>query len=60
MEDSISMDQEWGWFGDDSSTLHLFLFQGGSVVKNRPANAGDVGSIPGSRRCPRVGSGNPL
>ena len=60
MEDNSSMDQEWVWFGDDSSTLHLFLFPGGSVVKNPPANAGDVGSIPRSRRCPRVGNGNPL
>ena len=25
-------------------------FPGGSVVKNLPANAGDVGSIPGSGR----------
>ena len=31
-------------------------FPGGSVVKNPPANAGDVGSIPGSGRCP--GEGN--
>ena len=36
---------------------------GGSVVNNPPANAGDprdVGSIPGSGRCPGVGNGNPL
>ena len=26
------------------------LFPGGLVVKNPPANAGDVGSVPGSRR----------
>ena len=45
---------------DDSSTRHLFLFPGGSVVKNPPANAGHVGSIPGSRTWPRVGNGNPL
>ena len=32
---------------------------GGSVVKNPPANAGDVGSIPGSGRSSR-GNGNPL
>ena len=25
-------------------------FPGGSVVKNLPANAGDMGSIPGQRR----------
>ena len=38
-------------------------FPGGSVVKNPPANAGDeedVGSIPGSGRCPGGGNGNPL
>ena len=28
---------------------------GGSVVKNPPANAGDVGSIPGSARSPEEG-----
>ena len=27
-------------------------FPGGSVVKNLPANAGDAGSIPGSKRYP--------
>ena len=35
-------------------------FPGGSVVKNLPANAGDVGSIPGSGRSPEGGKGNPL
>ena len=35
-------------------------FPGGSVVKNPPANAGDMGSIPGSGRSPGVGNGNPL
>ena len=35
-------------------------FPGGSVVKNPPANAGDVGLIPGSGRCPEEGNGNPL
>ena len=33
---------------------------GGSVVKNLPANAGDVGSIPGSGRSPRGGNGTLL
>ena len=37
-----------------------FPFPGGSVVKNPPANAGDVGSIPGSGRLPGEGNGNPL
>ena len=27
-------------------------FQGGSVVKNLPTNAGDMSSIPGLGRCP--------
>ena len=35
-------------------------FPGGSVVKNLPANAGDVVSIPGSGRSPGEGNGNPL
>ena len=35
-------------------------FPGGSVVKNPPANAGDVGLIPGSGKFPGEGNGNPL
>jgi len=35
-------------------------FPGGSVVKNPPANAVDLGSIPGSGRSPGEGNGNPL
>ena len=35
-------------------------FPGGSAVKNPPANAGDVGSIPESGRSPGEGNGNPL
>ena len=35
-------------------------FPSGSVVKNPPANAGDVGLIPGLRRSPGEGNGNPL
>ena len=30
------------------------------MVKSLPANAGDVGLIPVSRRSPGVGNGNPL
>ena len=36
---------------------------GGAVVKNLPANAGDIGDsglIPGLGRSPREGNGNPL
>ena len=35
-------------------------FTGGEVVKNPPANAGDVGLIPGSGRSPGERNGNPL
>ena len=35
-------------------------FSVGSVVKNPPANAGDAGMIPGSRRSHGEGNGNPL
>ena len=35
-------------------------FPGGSVVKNLPANAGYLSSIPGSGRSPEGGNGNPL
>ena len=38
-------------------------FPGGSMIKNPPANAGDVrdmGSISGLERSPREGNGNPL
>ena len=35
-------------------------FPGGSAVKNLPANAGDMGSIPGLGRSPRQGNVNPL
>ena len=33
-------------------------FPGGSVVKNSPANAGDMGSIPGLGRSPGEGKSN--
>ena len=38
---------------------HTQGFPGDSVVKNPPASAGDVSSIPGSGRSPGVGNGNP-
>ena len=43
--------------------MNLWGFLGGSVVKNLPANAGDVrdmGLIPGSGRSPGGGHDNPL
>ena len=33
---------------------------GGSVVKNLPSNAGNLGSISGLGRCPGEGNGYPL
>ena len=39
---------------------HYVGFPGGSVVKNPPANAGDVDSIPELGRSPGEGNGNPL
>ena len=35
-------------------------FSGGSVVKNPPANAGDVGLLPMSGRSPGIRNINPL
>ena len=35
-------------------------YPGGSVVKNPPANAGDMGLIPGPGGSPGEGNGNPL
>ena len=35
-------------------------FPGGSMVKKLPANAGDMGLIPGSGRSPGEGNGNSL
>ena len=40
--------------------MMMVCFPGGSVVKNLPANAGDAGLIPGSRRSPGEGNGDPL
>ena len=43
-----------------SSSKGTNVFPGGTVVKKPSANAGDVGSIPGSGSCPGIGNGNPL
>jgi len=40
--------------------LHSLTIPGGVVVKNPPANAEDVDSIPGMGRSPGVGNGNSL
>ena len=41
-------------------TKKLAGFLGGSVVKNRPANAGEAGLIPAFGRSAGKGNGNPL
>ena len=40
--------------------LRLISFPGGSDGKESACNVGDLGSIPGSRRSPGEGNGNPL
>ena len=40
--------------------LFLWVFSGGSVVKNPPANAGDMSSVPGLGRSPGGRHGHPL
>ena len=47
-------------FEKNEQLRHQRGFPGGSAIKNPSANAGDAGSISGSGRSPRVGSGNPL
>ena len=42
------------------SALAIWGFPGGSEVKAYVCNVGDLGSVPGSRRSPREGNGNPL
>ena len=41
------------------NVIIIMSFLGGSVVKNLPANMGDLGSIPGLGRSPGEGNGNP-
>ena len=54
----------WGWGVNNGYRLCGGLeskgLPGGSMVKNPPARAGDKGLIPGWRRNPGEGNGNPL
>ena len=44
----------------DEKLLKSYIdFSGSSVIKNLPAHAGNVGSIPGSRRSPGEGKWQP-
>ena len=41
--------------------VHIYVgFSGGSLVKNLPAKAGNMGSVPGLGRSPGRGHGSPL
>ena len=40
--------------------MYYWGFPGGSVVRNPPASAGDLDSIPDLGRSPGEGSGNPV
>ena len=43
-----------------SINMYTLIFSASAVVKNMPANAGDMGLVPESARAPVVGNGNPL
>ena len=53
---SMGSQRVWHYW---ATSLH-FTSQVALVIKNPPANAGDVGSIPGLERSPGEGNGNPL
>ena len=55
MRNSQSMESK-----GENSNCFVYLFPGGSVVKNLPANARDASFILGSIRSPGEGNGNPL
>ena len=48
------------WGNNDQNLPNMLKLPGGSVVKNLPANAGEIGSILGSGRSRGEGNGNPL
>ena len=68
VSDPMKSTQQWKWYNMDFCTAAVDLwesiegvdFTGGWVVKTLPANAGDVGLIPGSGRSLWEGNGNPL
>ena len=51
--------KHWGLPGLWASLISR-VFPGGSDGEEFALNAGDLGSIPGSGRCPGEGNGNPL
>ena len=52
------VEQSWTQLKRLSSSCVHGSFPGGSEVKNLPANAGDLGGIPGLGRSPGEGNGN--
>ena len=50
----------WGAMEGFKQEWYDMSFPGGSVGKESSSNAGDAGLIPGSRRSPGEGNGNPL
>ena len=55
----IIMSKLQGYIGQHRKYSQYFIITG-SVGKASAYNAGDPGSIPGSRRSPGEGNGNPL
>ena len=49
-----------GAFSSFALKVIIDRYVSGSVVKNPPADAREVGSVPGSGRYPGEGNGNPL
>ena len=54
------INQIWSIISDISHISNMKHLPGGSVLKNPPPKSGDTYSIPGSRRSPGGGNGNPL
>ena len=57
-EFNICQSQKEIWFRGEE--IYSLRFPGGSLIKNPPPNAGDVGLIPASGRSPGEENGNPL
>ena len=57
---SISRDSKASFRSYFHSDIPISSFPSSSVVKNLSANAGEVGSVPGSGRSPGEGNDNPL
>ena len=59
-QDIVTCSLEWSFFFSFFIFIYLSGLPHGSLLRNPPANAGDVGSIPGSGRSPGEGNGSPL